>query len=349
MLTRIWSRFGPDLAVDLGTANTLVAVVGEGLVVDEPTVVAVDQESRHILGRGSAVGRLAKQLTGRTPDSIAVVRPLAAGVITDFRLCEAMLRYFFRKALRQRWTRPPRVLVAIPGGITPVEKRALFTSVARAGARQVFLVRESLAAALGSGLPVAEPRAQMIVDLGGGTTDVAVLSLGDCVSACSLRSGGDAWDDALVAHLRRHYGLRVSTTAAERLRIEIGSAAPLAEELADEIRGIDAISGLPRKVQVTSQEVRQALAPALDTLVGAIRQTLDGTPPELAADLVDSGLTLSGGGALLRGMDRYLHQHTGLPVRLADRPLSAVVRGTLQALENFSQWHGRWETDSDDV
>jgi rod shape-determining protein MreB len=349
MLSRLFGLLGSDLAIDLGTANTLVSVVGEGLVVNEPSIVAVDQQSRRVLSDGCAVGHLAKQMQGRTPQSISVVRPLAAGVIADFELCEAMLRYFMRKATRNGMRARPRVLVAVPGCITPVEKRAVYNSAQRAGAREVLVMPEAKAAAIGAALPVAEPVASMVCDIGGGTTEVAVLSLGDVVAQRSVRVAGDAMDQAIVDYLRRHYSLRIGTAAAERLRIEIGSAAPLDGELCDEVRGVDAISGLPRKATVTSEEVREALEEPLVEIVEAIRATIDDCNTDLASDLVDNGLVLAGGGALLRGLDRFLHERTGMPVRVCDEPLTAVARGTHLCLEHFDRWRGWLQSSDEDV
>lgn len=349
MLRRLLGRLSPDLALDLGTANTLVSVPGEGLVVNEPSVVAVDESTRRILSQGCAVGHLAKQMQGRTPDSISVVRPLAAGVITDFALCESMLRYFFRKAQRHGWTLKPRVLVAVPGTITAVEKRALYTSTHRAGARQVMLIPEAKAAAIGVGLPIHEPIASMICDIGGGTTEVAVISMGDVVANQSLRVGGDAMDQAIADYLRRRYCLRIGLPTAERLRIDIGSAFPLDEELADEVRGLDAVSGLPRKAVVTSEEIREALADPLERIVDAVKRTIDACHPELVADLVDQGLVLAGGGSLLRGLDRFLLEQTGVPARLSAVAMEAVARGTLVCLEDLPQWRSALESSDDDI
>jgi len=288
-------------------------------------------------------------MLGRTPQSISVVRPLARGVIADFELCEAMLGYFFRKAQRPGWRLKPRVLVAVPGCITPVEKRAVFNSTHRAGARQVFLLPEAKAAAIGVGLPVGEPVASMVCDIGGGTTEVAVMSLGDVVASRSIRTGGDEMDQAVVDYLRRHESLRIGLAAAERLRIEIGSACPLDEELAEEVRGLDAVSGLPRRVTVTSQRVREALGQPLGTILEAIKQTLDGLTPDLAADLMDSGLVLCGGGSLTRGIDRFITHETGLPVRVAPEPLCAVATGALVCLEHLDTWRSALESSDDDV
>jgi rod shape-determining protein MreB len=324
-------------------------VVGEGLVLNEPSVVAVEQATGRVLSGGCAVGHLAKQMQGRTPESIAVVRPLRDGVITDFELCEAMLRYFLAKAQRPGWRGKPRVLVAVPGCITPVEKRAVFNSVGRAGARQVWLIPEAKAAAIGVGLPLAEPVASMVCDIGGGTTEVAVMSLADTVAAQSVRTGGDAMDRAIVDYLRRHYSLRIGLPTAERLRIDIGSAYLLEKEQVQEVSGLDTVSGLPRKATITSEEIRQALAEPLQAILEAVKTTLDHCSPDLAADLVDHGMVLCGGGALLRRLDRYFAEHTGLPVRLAADPLTAVAQGLLICLEHLDQWRPTLESSDDDV
>ena len=349
MLQRLLSTFRFDLAVDLGTANTLVGLVGEGLVLDEPSVVAVEQGTGRILSGGCAVGQLAKQMQGRTPERISVVRPLRDGVITDFELCEAMVRYFLRKARPPRWRRKPRVLVAVPGCITPVERRAVFNSIQRAGARQVWLIAEATAAAIGIGLPIAEPVASMVVDVGGGTTEVAVLSLAETVADASVRTGGDAMDRAIVDYLRRHYSLRIGTAAAERLRIDIGSAFPLPEEQAQEISGVDTVSGLPRKATITSEEVRQALGDPLDAIIEAIKSTLDRCSAELAADLIDNGAVLCGGGSLLREIDRFISEQTGLPARVAHEPLGTVAKGMLICLEHFEKWKPTLHSSDEDM
>jgi rod shape-determining protein MreB and related proteins len=349
MFAALANYFRSDLAVDLGTANTLIGVVGEGIVVNEPSVVAVAQGTTRILSGGSAVGHLARQMQGRTPDSIAVVRPLANGVITDFELCEAMVRYFLRKSQGTARRRKPRVLVGVPGAITPVEKRAVFNSLQRAGAREVWIVPEATAAAVGAGLPIAEPLASMVCDIGGGTCEVAIMSLGDTVAAQSIRTGGDRMDAAIVAYLRRHYSLRVGLPAAERLRIDIGSAAPLENELVQEVSGLDAVSGLPRKATITSEEVRQALGDPLAEILDAIKMTLDHCTPDLAADLVEHGLVLCGGGALLRRLDRFLSEQTGLPVRLAAEPLTTVAEGLLICLEHFAKWRPLLSSSEQDV
>ena len=349
MLGRLLRLLGSDLAIDLGTANTLISVAGEGLVLNEPSIVAVEEGTKRILSGGCAVGHLAKQIQGRTPRSIAVVRPLAGGVIADFELCEAMLRYFIRKTRRQGIGFKPRVLVALPGCVTPVEKRAVYNSTQRAGARQVFVIPEAKAAAIGAGLPITEPLASMICDIGGGTTEVAVLSLGDVVASGSIRVAGDAMDQAIVDYLKRHYSLRVGMAAAEQLRINIGSAHPLVDELSDEVRGVDTISRLPRKSTITSEEVREALATPLLQIVESIKATLDGCSTDLASDLVDNGLTLAGGGSLVRGLDRFLSEQTGLPTRYCGDPLTAVARGTYLCLEHFDRWRSAMQSSDEDV
>ncbi|HEY4309059.1 MAG TPA: rod shape-determining protein [Pirellulales bacterium] len=349
MLERFFGLLGSDLAIDLGTANTLVGVAGEGVVLDEPSVVAVEEGTTRVVAGGRAVGHLAKQMLGRTPGSINVVRPLSAGVITDFELCEAMLRYFFRKAQRGAWSRGPRVLVAVPGSITPVEKRAVYNSAHRAGARQVFLVSEAIAAAVGAGLPITEPVASMICDIGGGTTEVAVLSLGDVVASTSVRVGGDRMDQAIIDYLRRRHNLRIGLATAEQLRIDIGSAAPLAKELSTEVRGVDATTGLPRRAGLTSVELREALTAPLDDILDAIKTTLDGCSPDLAADLVDNGITVCGGAALLRQFEALIAERIGLPARVLPEARTIVATGMLTLLEDLSEWQRMLQSSDDDV
>lgn len=349
MLTSLLGLFETPLAVDLGTANTLVSAPGEGVLVNEPSVVAVAEGTNRVLAGGCAVGHLARQMEGRTPGSISVVRPLSEGVIRDFELCEAMLKYFLRKAQRGRVRLRPMVLVAAPGAITPVEKRALYNSAARAGAKRTLVVPECIAAALGAGLPVAEPIASLVCDIGHGTTEVAVISLADVVASRSIRTGGEAMDAAIVDYLRRHYSLKIGLPTAEQLRIDLGSAFPLEEELTDEVRGVDVVSGLPRRAVITSEEVRQALVDPLERIVDSIKQTIEGCTPDLVADLFDNGLVLCGGGALLRRLDRFLAERTGLPTRVAPDPLTAVARGTLVCLEHLNQWRGMLESSDDDL
>ncbi|MSR57991.1 MAG: rod shape-determining protein [Planctomycetaceae bacterium] len=340
MLNRLRQWLCPDLAIDLGTANTLVAVHGRGIVIDEPSVVALEKGTRKVLGRGTAVGKLARQMLGRTPDSITVTRPLHNGVITDFELCEAMLRYFIRKATRRSGGLRPRVVIAVPGGITPVERRAVFHSAERAGAGQVYLISESKAAGIGAGLPISEPLASLVCDIGGGTTDVALFSLADVVAARSIRIGGDEMDEAIVEFLKHDYSLRVGIPTAEQIKIEIGSAAPLDQELTAEVRGRDTISGVPRKSIVTSEEIRKALIGPVTAIVNCIKGVIEQCDPELVADLVDQGVVLTGGGALLRGLDLYLTEQLNVPVRVDPDPLTTVARGAAICLDHLAQWRG---------
>ncbi|MBL8849387.1 MAG: rod shape-determining protein [Planctomycetaceae bacterium] len=340
---RQWIR--PDVAIDLGTANTLVAVNGEGIVVNEPSVVALQKGTRRVLGRGTAVGKLARQMVGRTPDSIMAVRPLKDGVITDFELCEAMLSYFLRKATRDGRRMRPRTLIAVPGGITPVEKRAVYNSAERAGAGQVYLIEESKAASIGAGLPISEPLANMICDIGGGTTDVAILSLGGVVAAKSVRVAGDAMDQAIIEYVRQRFSMRIGAPSAEQLKLTIGSAFPLETELTAEVRGLDTISGIPRRSTITSEEVREALHAPLEAILNCIKQAIEQCHPELVADLSDTGLVLTGGGALLRGVDALLREQLGIAVRIAEDPLTTVARGSAICLEHFRQWRDSFESD----
>jgi rod shape-determining protein MreB len=344
MLNRLRRWLCPDLAIDLGTANTLVSVQGVGIVVDEPSVVALQKGTRKVLGRGTAVGKLAKQMLGKTPDSITAVRPLADGVITDFELCEAMLRYFIQKAIRKTHGLRPRVIIAVPGSITPVERRAVFNSAERAGAGQVYLIAESKAAGIGAGLPISEPMASMVCDIGGGTTDVAIFSLADIVAQKSIRIGGDEMDEAIIVYLQQHYSLRVGSQVSEQLKIELGSAYPLDQELTGEVRGLDTISGVPRKAIVTSEEIRDALHEPLDAIRNCIKNVIEQCDPELVADLVDNGIVLTGGGALLRGLDLYLSEQLNVPVRVADDPLTTVARGTAICLDHLAQWRDSLDT-----
>src|SRR5688572_8436636 len=303
MLNRLRRWLCPDLAIDLGTANTLVAVPGRGIVIDEPSVVALQKGSRKVLGKGTAVGKLAKQMLGRTPDSITAVRPLKDGVITDFELCESMLRYFIQKASRQRPGLRPRVIIAVPGGITPVERRAVFNSAERAGAGRVYLMEEAKAAGIGAGLPISEPMASMVCDIGGGTTEVAIFSLADIVVSRSVRVAGDELDEAIVEYVKQRFSLRIGEQTAELLKIQIGSGYPLEQELTADVSGLDTISGIPRKAIITSEEIREALHGPLEAILNCVKNTIENCKPELVADLADNGLVLSGGGALLRNLD----------------------------------------------
>lgn len=338
MLGPLRRWFCPDLAIDLGTANTLVAVQGRGIVLDEPSVVALARGSRQVLGRGTAVGRLARQMLGRTPDSITAVKPLQDGVITDFELCESMLRYFMNKAVGGGRGFRPRVVIAVPGSITAVEKRAVFNSVERAGASEVFLIPESKAAAIGAGLPISEPLASMVCDIGGGTTDVAVFSLGDTVAARSIRVAGDEMDEAIADFLRQRFALKIGLPTAEQIKRDIGSAAPLDQELTAEVRGVDTASGIPRRAIVTSEEIREALREPVHSVLNCIKHVIEQCDPELVADLVDNGVVLSGGGALLRGFPEFLSEQLNVPVRADAEPLTTVARGTAICLDHLAQW-----------
>lgn len=348
-LDSILGFFGVDMGIDLGTCNTLVCVRGEGIVLNEPSVVAVRKGTSRVINNGTAVGVAAKEMLGKTPGSISAIRPLKDGVISDFEITEAMLSYFIRKVNgRSRFVRP-RVVIAVPSGITAVEKRAVFDSAERAGARRVYLVEEPMAAAIGAGLPVVEPTASMIVDIGGGTTEVAIVSLADIATCESVRVAGDDLDEAIIGHMKKHYSLTIGEQMAERIKIEIGSAAPVTETLTMEVRGRDMVSGLPRKTVVTSDEIREALSEPVRAITEAVLRTLERAEPELAADLVNNGIVLAGGGALLRGMDVVLSNATGLEVRIADDPLTCVARGTAMYLENIELLKATLESDADGV
>ena len=338
------------MGIDLGTCNTLVCVRGQGIVLNEPSVVAVWKNTDRVMQMSDgkyAVGWVAKEMLGKTPGSISAIRPLKDGVISDFRITEAMLAYFIRKANGSRAFVGPRVVIAVPSGITAVEKRAVLDSAERAGARRVYLVEEPMAAAIGAGLPVVEATASMIVDIGGGTTEVAILSLADIAQCESVRVAGDDLDEAIINHMRKAYNLLIGEQTAEKIKIEIGSAAPVGEEKTMDVRGRDMISGLPRKTVITSEEVRQTLQEPLSAIVETVTRTLERTEPELAADLVENGITLAGGGALLRGIDKVVANATGLDVRIAEDPLTCVARGTATYLEHLEEWKGTMESDSD--
>jgi len=325
---------GRDMAVDLGTANTLVYVRGRGIVLSEPSVVAIDQRSGEI----HAVGVEAKRMLGRTPGTITAIRPLKDGVIADFDVTEQMLRHFIHKANGNRFAHP-RVIVCVPSGVTGVEKRAVEEATLSAGARQAYLIEEPMAAAIGAGLPVSDPTGSMIVDIGGGTTEVAVISLGGIVVSQSIRVGGDEMDEAIVNHLRKEYKLLIGQQTSEEVKLEIGSAWPLAEEVQAEVRGRDMLSGLPKTVVLGSEDVRRALDEPVTQIIDAIRGTLDKTPPELAADIMDRGIVLAGGGALLAGLDQRLRNETHMPVHVAESPLTCVAVGSGRSLEEFEAIH----------
>ncbi len=329
--------FSMDMGIDLGTCNTLVCVRNEGIVLNEPSVVAVRKGSNMVLGNGQAVGLVAREMLGKTPGSITTIRPLKDGVISDFEITEAMLGYFIRK-VHGRGVVRPRVVVAVPSGITAVERRAVIDSAERAGARKVYLVNEPMAAGIGAGLPITEPTASMIVDIGGGTTEVAIMSLADISTCQSIRMGGDDMDEAVVHHLKRTYNLLIGEPRAEKVKIQVGSASPLDEELTMEIAGRDTISGLPRKIVITSEEIREALREPIAGIIETVMRTLEKAEPELAADLIENGVHLCGGGSLLRGMDTVISNATGLTVTHVEDPLSCVARGTSVYLENLELW-----------
>ena len=325
------SFFTNDIGIDLGTANTLVYVKDRGIVLREPSVVAIQQGTKKVL----AVGDEAKRMLGRTPGNIIAVRPLKDGVIADFEITEAMLKAFITKVQNRLKLRPPRVVIAVPSGITEVEKRAVQDSARHAGAREVHLIEEPMAAAIGVGLPVQEAAGNMIVDIGGGTTEVAIISLAGIVYSRSVRVAGDELDESIINYMRRAYNLMVGERTAEEIKIKIGSAYPPEKETTLEVRGRDLVAGLPKTLTITSQEVREALMEPVSVIVESVRITLERCPPELSADLVERGIVLAGGGALLRGLDKLLAEETGLPVHVAEDPLSAVAEGTGKVLQEF--------------
>ena len=318
------------MAVDLGTANTLVYVRGRGIVLSEPSVVAIDQRS----GEVHAVGIEAKRMLGRTPGNISAIRPLKDGVIADFDVTGQMLRHFIQKVHQNRWAHP-RVVVCVPSGVTGVEKRAVEEATLSAGARSAFLIEEPMAAAIGAGLPVAEPTGNMVVDIGGGTTEVAVISLGGIVVAQSIRVGGDELDEAIISYVKKEYKLMIGSQTAEEVKLEIGSAYPLREEVQAEIRGRDMITGLPKTVVLSSEDVRDALEEPLVQIIDAVKSTLDKTPPELASDIMDRGIMMAGGGSLLQGLDERLRRETEMPIHVAESPLTCVAVGSGRSLEEF--------------
>lgn len=329
--------FSNDLAIDLGTANTLVYVKGKGIVASEPSVVAIQRDIRGIK-RVIAVGREAKEMLGRTPGNIEAIRPMKDGVIADFEVTEAMLRYFIRKAHNRKTLVRPRVIICIPYGVTEVEKRAVRESAESAGAREVYLIEEPMAASVGAGLEIMEASGNMIVDIGGGTTEVAVISLGGIVFSRSIRIAGDKMDEAIVHYLKRKYNMLVGERTAENIKMQIGTAYPNGEIKSMQVKGRDLVAGVPRTFQVNSEEIREAIIEPVTAIVDAVKITLERTPPELAADIVDHGIVLSGGGALLKNLDYLLREETGLPVMVADDPLSCVVLGSGQALDNLDKY-----------
>lgn len=331
VLTSILGLFSNDLAIDLGTANTLVYVKGKGIALREPSVVTVQKDSKHVL----AVGSEAKAMVGRTPENIMAIRPMKDGVIANFEITEAMLRYFIQKVHNRKTFVRPRMVICVPSGITQVERRAVRDSAENAGAREVYLIEEPMAAAIGVGLPVEEPGGSMVVDIGGGTTEVAVISLAGIVYAQSVRVGGDEMDEAIISYIKRNYNLLIGERTAEEIKIQVGSAHELGERKTLEIKGRDLIAAIPKTVIVTDEEVREALSEPVSAIVETVRGALERTPPELAADIVDRGIVLAGGGGLLRGIDVLLKEETGLPVTVAEDPLSAVVMGTGKVLDEL--------------
>ncbi len=333
LLTTVMGR---DMAVDLGTANTLVYVRGRGIVLNEPSVVAINTRD----GRPLAVGIEAKRMIGRTPGHIQAIRPLKDGVIADFEICEKMLRYFIHKVHQRRWVKP-RMVICVPSGITGVEQRAVQEAAEYAGARKpAYIIEEPMAAAIGAGLPVQEPTGNMIVDIGGGTTEVAVISLGGIVASQSSRVGGDELDDAIIQYLKKEYSVALGERTAEEVKIQLGSAWPLQQELNAEIRGRDLVTGLPKTVVLSTSEIREALEEQVSSIIDAVKVTLDKTPPELAADIMEQGIMLAGGGAMLHGFPERLGHETGMPVRVAENPLYAVALGSGQSLEEFEALKG---------
>lgn len=331
LYNEVLGLFSNDMGIDLGTATTLVYLKNQGIVLCEPSVVAIQAGTSNVL----AVGEEAKRMLGRTPGNIVAIRPMRHGVITDFEISEAMLRYFIKKVNSAKPLVRPRIVIAIPSGITEVEKRAVKDSALHAGAREVFMIEEPMAAAIGVGLPIQEPSGNMIIDIGGGTTEMAVISLAGVVFSKSVRVGGDELDEAIINYMKRSYNLMVGERTAEEIKIKIGSVYPLEEELKMEVKGRDLVAGLPKTVTVTSEEVREAMAEPIAQILEAVRITLERTPPELSSDLIEKGIVLAGGGSLLRGIDKLISEETGLPVHLAEDPMTAVALGTGKVLSEI--------------
>ncbi|MBN2705039.1 MAG: rod shape-determining protein [Deltaproteobacteria bacterium] len=335
MFSSLFGLFSSDLAIDLGTANTLVYVKGKGIVIDEPSVVAV-QSNPNGTKKVLAVGTEAKLMLGRTPGNIVAIRPMKDGVIADFEVTEAMLRHFITKVhKRKKWVRP-RTVICVPSGITQVERRAVKESAESAGAREVYLIEEPMAAGIGAGLPITEPTGNMVVDIGGGTTEVAVISLAGIVFSRSVRVGGDKIDEAISQYIRRKYNMLIGERMAEQIKIQLGAAAPLDEPETMMIKGRDTVAGVPQTLEINSDEIREALTEPVNAILDAVRVALERTPPELAADIVDKGIMLTGGGALLRKLDTLMRHETGLPITVVDEPLTCVVRGSGMVLDNLS-------------
>ncbi|MGB2768326.1 MAG: rod shape-determining protein [Candidatus Zixiibacteriota bacterium] len=323
-----------DIGIDLGTANTLVYVRGQGIVLNEPSVVAIEVFSKKVL----AVGSAAKEMVGRTPGEIEAIRPLKDGVIADFEITEKLLSNFIRRVVRHRYLMKPRIVISVPSGITEVEKRAVRDSAENAGAREVFLIQEPMAAAIGVGLPVHLPSGSMVIDIGGGTSEIAVIALDGIVNNISIRIGGDEMDEGLMLYLKKNYNLLIGERTAEEIKIAIGSAYPPEEEESLEIKGRDLVAGIPKTMKISSVQVREALSEPIDAIIEAVRQALEETPPELSADILDKGIVVTGGGALIKGLDKRLREETNLPINIAEDPLTCVVRGTGVVLENMSDF-----------
>jgi len=331
MLKNFFGSFSRDMGIDLGTANTLVHVKGKGIVLSEPSVVAIQRDTGEVL----AVGEEAKQMIGRTPGNIVAIRPLKDGVIADFDVTQAMLKYFIRKSMDTKSFIRPRVIVGVPSGVTEVEKRAVIDATIQAGAREAYLIEEPLAAAIGAGLPVHEPTGNMVVDIGGGTTEVAVISLGGIVTSRSIRVGGDEMDEAIMQYIKRTYNLMIGERTAESIKMTIGSAIPPKDDQTMDIRGRDLVSGLPKTLNIKASEVQRALSEPIASIVEAVKVTLERTPPELASDIMDRGIVMTGGGSLLTGLDQLLMEETGMPVHISEDALSCVCMGTGRALDSI--------------
>jgi rod shape-determining protein MreB len=323
-----------DIGIDLGTANTLVFLRGQGIVLNEPSVVAIEVSSKKVV----AVGAEAKEMVGRTPGEIMAIRPLKDGVIADFEITEKLLSDFIRRVVRRRYLMKPRIVISVPSGITEVEKRAVRDSAENAGAREVFLIQEPMAAAIGVGLPVHHPSGSMVIDIGGGTSEIAVIALDGIVNNISIRIGGDEMDEAIMLYLKKNYNLLIGERTAEHIKMEIGSAYPPEEEESMEIKGRDLVAGIPKTMKISSVQVREALSEPVDAIIEAVRQALEETPPELSADILDKGIVVTGGGALLKGLDRRLREETNLPINIAEDPLTCVVRGAGVVLENMTEY-----------